>query len=93
MSQYKSAIRAQQSPDDPDTSKYRSQARQLEELFPAWSIEGLFFHPTNTGTFDGFSLLKDLQSLLTEVGGDIELAATRITDGMSRFYSLCLVFR
>ncbi|KAJ7235820.1 hypothetical protein C8J57DRAFT_1452979 [Mycena rebaudengoi] len=61
MSSYKSAIRAAP-PDAPDTTKYRTQARQLQELFPSWSND-------------------DLQSLLAEVGGDVELAATRISDG------------
>ncbi|RDB23852.1 hypothetical protein Hypma_009226 [Hypsizygus marmoreus] len=64
MSQYKSAIRAKQSPDPNENSKYRSQARQLQELFPSWSND-------------------DLQSLLTEVGGDVEVAATRISDGVA----------
>ncbi|KAF9460449.1 hypothetical protein BDZ94DRAFT_1299874 [Collybia nuda] len=64
MSQYKSAIRTQQPPDAQDNSKYRSKARQLQELFPTWSND-------------------DLQSLLAEVGGDVQIAATRITDGVA----------
>ena len=41
MSQYKSAIRAQPPSDLPDNPKYRQQARQLQELFPAWSNDGI----------------------------------------------------
>jgi hypothetical protein len=82
MSQYKSAIRAQQSPDNADISKYRSQARQLQELFPHWSNDGQFSFEQAQPTSHHFPLLKDLQSLLTEVGGDVQLAATRISDGM-----------
>ena len=83
MSQYKSAIRAQQSPDNADTFKYRLQARQLQELFPTWSNDGLFFRWTYLGASHVFPLKKDLQSILTEVSGDVELAATRISDGTS----------
>jgi hypothetical protein len=83
MSQYKSAIRAQQSPDNADTFKYRSQARQLQELFPTWSNDGLFFHPQSQASLTSLFFQKDLQSLLTEVAGDVQLAATRISDGMS----------
>ncbi|KAF5376032.1 hypothetical protein D9615_007767 [Tricholomella constricta] len=64
MSQYKSALRSQQPPESIDNSKYRQQARQLQELFPTWSND-------------------DLQSLLVEVQGDVELAATRISDGVA----------
>ena len=41
MSQYKSAIRSQPPSDLPDNPKYRQQARQLQELFPAWSNDGI----------------------------------------------------
>ncbi|KAF8172832.1 hypothetical protein K438DRAFT_175917 [Mycena galopus ATCC 62051] len=58
---YKTALGAP-TPATGDNSKYRSQARQLQELFPSWSND-------------------DLQSLLHEVGGDVELAATRISEG------------
>ncbi|KAF8064124.1 hypothetical protein FPV67DRAFT_1503608 [Lyophyllum atratum] len=64
MSQYKSALRSQQPPEAADNSKYRQQARTLQELFPSWSND-------------------DLQSLLVEVHGDVELAATRISDGVA----------
>ncbi|KAK0189668.1 hypothetical protein F5146DRAFT_1139077 [Armillaria mellea] len=62
MSHYKSAIRAQPPSDQPENNKFRDKARQLQELFPAWSND-------------------DLQSLLSEVNGDVEVAATRISDG------------
>ncbi|KAF7420771.1 hypothetical protein PC9H_011289 [Pleurotus ostreatus] len=54
---YKPTIRSQQQPPDQpqlENSKYRAQAKQLQELFPAWS---------------------------NEVAGDVELAATRISEG------------
>ncbi|KAL4262307.1 RNA polymerase II degradation factor 1 [Pleurotus pulmonarius] len=62
---YKPTIRSQQQPPDQpqlENSKYRAQAKQLQELFPSWSTE-------------------DLLSLLAEVAGDVELAATRISEG------------
>ncbi|KAK0216073.1 hypothetical protein IW262DRAFT_1397768 [Armillaria fumosa] len=62
MSHYKSAIRAQPPSDQPENNKFHEKARQLQELFPAWSND-------------------DLQSLLSEVNGDVEVAATRISDG------------
>ncbi|KAF8895000.1 hypothetical protein CPB84DRAFT_1816015 [Gymnopilus junonius] len=48
--------------DSPDSQKFRSQARQLQELFPSWTND-------------------DLLSLLNDVGGDVQIAATRITEG------------
>ncbi|KAI9508034.1 hypothetical protein F5148DRAFT_1284497 [Russula earlei] len=42
--------------------QYRTQIPQLQELFPAWTID-------------------DLLSTLIEAGGDVSLAATRISDG------------
>ncbi|KAJ7058270.1 hypothetical protein C8F01DRAFT_1060523 [Mycena amicta] len=57
---YKTAIGAP--PPTGDSNRYRSQARQLQELFPSWSND-------------------DLQSLLHEVAGDVELAATQISEG------------
>ncbi|KAJ7160884.1 hypothetical protein C8R46DRAFT_1194293 [Mycena filopes] len=63
MSTYKTAIGAAATPEMSKPAKlYSVQARQLQELFPAWSND-------------------DLQSLLSEVAGDVELAATRISDG------------
>ncbi|KAJ7222485.1 hypothetical protein GGX14DRAFT_663933 [Mycena pura] len=59
---YKTAIGAPSPAASPDNSKYRAQARQLQELFPTWSND-------------------DLQSLLQEVAGDVELAAARISEG------------
>ncbi|KAJ7153590.1 hypothetical protein C8R43DRAFT_1002676 [Mycena crocata] len=59
---YKTVIGSAPPSSAQDNSKYRSQARQLQELFPSWSND-------------------DLQSLLAEVAGDVELAATRISDG------------
>ncbi|PPQ74524.1 hypothetical protein CVT26_007920 [Gymnopilus dilepis] len=41
MSQYKSAIRSQQHHDASDTQKYRSEARQLQEMFPTWTNDDL----------------------------------------------------
>ncbi|KII90171.1 hypothetical protein PLICRDRAFT_124097 [Plicaturopsis crispa FD-325 SS-3] len=60
MSYKSSSFRAQPHSEQPD--KYRSQARQLQELFPSWSSD-------------------DLHSVLLEVAGDVELAATRISEG------------
>ncbi|KAJ3508116.1 hypothetical protein NLJ89_g5932 [Agrocybe chaxingu] len=64
MSQYKSAIRNQQQQDGPE-AKYRSQARQLQEMFPTWSNDNLL-------------------SLLVEVNGDVQTAATRLSEGNAR---------
>ena len=93
MSQYKSAIRPQQSPDTHDSSKYHSQSRQLQELFPHWSNDGQFFLSTFPHSSHHFSFLIDLQSLLTEVGGDVQIAATRISDGTSAFLSTFFYFQ
>ncbi|KAJ8507003.1 hypothetical protein ONZ45_g10572 [Pleurotus djamor] len=57
MASFKPIIRASQQPPDqpqPENSKYRAQAKQLQELFPTWSFD---------------------------VTGDVELAATRISEG------------
>jgi hypothetical protein len=58
MSQYKSAIRTQQPPELSDNSKYRSQARQLQELFPTWSNDGSFFFFAKRGARLTFFHLK-----------------------------------
>ncbi|KAF7297083.1 CUE domain-containing protein [Mycena indigotica] len=67
MSQYKTAIGSPAVPvSGPDNNRYRTQARQLQELFPSWSNDGVYAF---------------VQSLLHEVAGDVELAATRISEG------------
>jgi hypothetical protein len=43
MSQYKSAIRTQPPQEQLSNSKYAEQARQLQEFFPLWKNDGLFF--------------------------------------------------
>ena len=43
MSHYKSAIRAQPQEQPTDSTKFRSQARQLQEFFPNWTNDGT--HP------------------------------------------------
>jgi len=43
MSQYKSAIRAQPPQEQNSNSKYSVQAGQLQEFFPLWKNDGLFF--------------------------------------------------
>jgi hypothetical protein len=77
-SSYKLAALKSQVPSN-NTEKFRVQAQQLQELFPAWSSDGnlrfLYCHARL------LQLFLDLHSLLTEVGGDVELAATRITEG------------
>lgn len=78
MSHVKAASRPHQSTDS-DSFKWRSQARQLQELFPEWSNDGsyvLCFLYTRL-----IFLSKDIQSLLVEVAGDVEQAVTRITEG------------
>jgi hypothetical protein len=77
---YQPEIRANQ-PSDQTDGKYRSQTQTLQKLFPAWSNDGDFTtqHLSARVLFIFFS--KDLQSLLAEVCGDVELAATRIHNG------------
>ena len=85
MSQYKSAIRAQP-PQELSNSKYAEQARQLQEFFPLWKNDGLFlqsYYHSSTCSF-----LSDIQSLLFDVSGDVELAAARISDGTLFLHSL-----
>jgi hypothetical protein len=43
MSQYKSAIRTQPPQEQLSNSKYAEQAHQLQEFFPLWKNDGLFF--------------------------------------------------
>ncbi|KAJ6574275.1 hypothetical protein B0H19DRAFT_1253995 [Mycena capillaripes] len=57
---HKTAIGAAAPATAADNSKYRTQARQLQKLFPSWSND-------------------DLQLLISEVAGDVELVATRIS--------------
>lgn len=85
MSQYKSAIRAQPPQEQLSNSKYAEQARQLQEFFPLWKNDGLFFTILLPSTC---SFLSDIQSLLVEVSGDVELAAARISDGILSLHSL-----
>jgi len=81
MSQYKSAIRSQPQEQPTDSTKFRSQARQLQEFFPNWTNDGT--HPFNymTSARPHFFFAADLLTVLNEVGGDVQLAATRISDG------------
>jgi hypothetical protein len=66
--------------------KQRIKVQQLQELFPTWSNDGthapssLSFPPCVSPTRDP-CVPTDLLSLLNEVHGDLELAATRITEG------------
>lgn len=64
--------------------KYRQKAQQLKELFPAWSTEGSspcrYTRDTLNSPF--FSPSSDLSSLLAEVNGELEVAATRISEGL-----------
>ena len=87
MTSYKSTHfrRANAPKDSPAPDPLRPKIAQLQELFPHWSDEG--------PSLSSFSLVSpltltltlhpppDLRSLLTELNGDLELAATRITDG------------
>ena len=82
-SQYKSAIRAQPPQEQHSNSKYSEQARQLQEFFPLWKNDGPFFSSFFHNFIANSFILSDLQSLLVEVSGDIELAAARISDGTS----------
>ena len=43
MSQYKSAIRTQPPQEQLSNPKYAEQACQLQEFFPLWKNDGLFF--------------------------------------------------
>lgn len=74
MSQYKSAIRSQPPSDLPDNPKYHQQARQLQELFPSWSNDGIVtayfryvqlyssFFRLQKQTFTRFSLKLEVMS-------------------------------
>ena len=89
MSSYKSSLsRAKQQPSaDPTDSMYRQQAQQLQELFPTWSNEGRL--PSSLSRLALIlSSQLDLQTLLAEVSGDVQVAATRITEGtvLSSFF-------
>lgn len=77
MSSYKAAIRPQQ--PDSDDKKYAPQVRQLRELFPDYSELGQspFFNRCTASS----PSIPDLYALLVDVNGDIQTAATRITDG------------
>jgi len=77
---HKTTIRSQPQQASLDASKYPPKARQLQELFPTWSIAGQHFYLSYLRVC---SLpLSDLETLLNELNGDLELAATRISDGM-----------
>jgi len=83
--QYKSAHRTQTASDTPDSFKYRKECKQLQELFPTWTNDGVSTSPTPTCMWS-YSVSTDLQTLLVEVSGDVQLAATRITDGEPLFH-------
>ncbi|KAK7027596.1 CUE domain-containing protein [Favolaschia claudopus] len=75
---YKTAIGAS-APAATDNTKYRPQARQLQELFPSWSSDG---QPISLLPFRRASYgAQTFSPLLHEVSGDVELAATRISEG------------
>lgn len=63
--------------------KYRQKVQHLKELFPTWQTEGASSLPLHTrhAQLILFSP-SDLSGLLAEVNGDIEVAATRITEGL-----------
>jgi hypothetical protein len=80
MSQHKTTIRSQPQQASLDALKYPPKARQLQELFPTWSIAGQHFYLSYLRIC---SLpFSDLETLLNELNGDLELAATRISDGI-----------
>jgi hypothetical protein len=87
MSAYKSSTTRSSAPSaDGANAKFKSEARQLQEFFPSWSNDGMFLQNCMSGMlfsvrFLIYLWLLDLQSLLLETGGDVESAATRITEG------------
>lgn len=83
MSTYKASLSRPQANKDSSESKYRQQAQQLQELFPTWSNEGMYPISAKRPRSYCFSSTQrvDLQTVLTEVSGDVEMAATRISEG------------
>lgn len=80
MSSYKASLSRPQANKDSTESKYRQQAQQLQELFPTWSQEGMWSISANDRVLTSQERV-DLQTILTEVSGDVEVAATRISEG------------
>jgi hypothetical protein len=85
MSQYKSTARSQQGTSK--SSPYREKATQLHELFPDLPVDGRRFAVSARRVFHIFNF-TELEILLTEVNGDVQLAATRVTDGSFSFHVL-----
>ena len=82
MSYKPAAFRFQQQSDLPAGEfRYRPQVNQLQEIFPDFSVEGT--SSSSLPTARAHLPSSDLQSLLLEVGGDVELAGQRISDGLS----------
>lgn len=64
--------------------KYRQGSQQLKDIYPDWAVEGSSspsFH-TRHAELTLFPHSSDLSNLLAEVGGDIEVAAARISEGL-----------
>jgi len=74
--------------------KYRQKTQQLKELFPTWSAEGASPRRYTRDTLNSlfFPPSSDLSSLLAEVNGDIEVAATRISEGLPDTASRSFLF-
>ena len=88
MSQYKSAVRSQQGTSK--SSPYHEKATQLHELFPDLPVDGKrwFTMSARTRLLTNFFFafrFSELEILLSEVNGDVQLAAARITDGSFSF--------
>jgi len=80
-SSYKSAaFRFHQQPDQAvGEFKYRPQVQQLQDIFPDFSVQGTSRPRCSCSPSP---LSPDLSSLLLEVGGDVQLAAQRISEGL-----------
>lgn len=85
---YKSSnFRKAQPQQDSASTRHGPQVKQLKEAFPAWTELG------TSRTFETCPTTahphpSDLESLLVEVNGDIELASMRIIEGKSLLFSV-----
>jgi hypothetical protein len=70
---------------DMNSPQQRAKVKQLQELFPSWSNDGmapvLISCRTSRLTAHHLRATLDLLSLLNEVQGDVDFAATRISEG------------
>jgi len=62
-------------------SEYRRDAEKLKEMFPSWTAAGVCVRLGRCSTCVWLTVPTDLASVLSEVGGDIGTAVTRITEG------------